>query len=214
MKKLLVIGSMITLMGCAPESTVNTVYRDVPAPQATNQDKVDAIISDENSHRFQNGTALLSEGLVCKLYTISGGSTILAGGSTLTGKVLVATYTYKGEFNQANSSINDGMNVLPSGLRAIYKNMYFLSCEGQIVVTESNYYEFSLNSDDASLLYVGGSLVINNDGAHGATVKSGTKYLRKGVNAFKLEYAQSGSGNQALILTSGGALVDRMYFYR
>lgn len=211
LQAILVVLVLILITGCAPPIEEKLINR-VVAPTA--QEKVDQVVSDENSHRFQSGSALLSEGLVCKLYTISGGSTILAGPSTLTGKTLVATYTYKGEFNQANSSINDGMNVLPTGLRAIYKNMYYLACEGQIVVTESNYYEFSLNSDDASLLYVGGSLVINNDGNHGATSKSGTKYLKKGINAFKLEYAQAGGGQMSLILTSNGSLVDRMYFYR
>lgn len=215
MKQIFVLTMMMVgLMLGACAKNDRTVYLEADQTPQTAQEKVDQVISDENSHRFQNGLTLLTEGLICKLYTITGGSTILAGGSTLTGKVLVATYSFKGEFNQPNSSVGTGLNVLPSAIRNTYTNMYYLSCEGQIVVTDSDYYEFSLNSDDASLLYVGGTLVVNNDGAHGATTKSGSKYLRKGINAFKLEYAQSGGGNMALILSSGGSLVNRMYFYR
>lgn len=179
------------------------------------QTTVDAILADENDYRLGLGQTALTAGLSCTLYTVTGGDRIqasIAGHNTLTGLVSVATYTYKGVFNQPDSPASDGMNVLPPALKSIYTNMYLLRCQGQMVVTETGYYTMSLESDDASVFYLDGSKLIDNDNNHGSTLMLGQKYLRKGVHAFRLDYAQAGGGNQSLILKANGALIDgRVY---
>lgn len=186
-----------------------------PTPIPPVQEAVNAVVDDENTYRLGLGQTMISEGLTCTLYTVTGGDRIqssISGHNTLTGITSVATYLYKGLFNQPDSPVSDGMNVLPVPLRS-YTNMYLLRCTGYIVVTETNYYKFDLNSDDASLLYIDGSKLIDNDNNHGATLVSGTKYLRKGVHTFRLDYAQTGGGNQALQLTVGGASIDPIFYY-
>lgn len=184
-----------------------------PTPEPISD--VASIVADENVYREGLGQTELSSGLSCTLYTITGGSTILSGANTLTGVTQVATFLLTVPFNQANTSVNDGLNVLPAPLmnNPTYKNLILLKCTGQLVVVTTGYYMFDLASDDGSLLYIDGGLLINNDGGHGVTDVSGTKYLRRGVHTFQLNFSQSGGGSEALILKANGSLVDPGYFY-
>ncbi len=206
------------LDGCSVtdrDTEVVVVTEPAPPVDPTLEEEIAAILSEENDYRLGLGQTMLSNGLSCTLSTITGGSRIqssIAGHNTLTGISNVATFLYKGLFNQPDTSISVGMNVLPEALRSIYKNMYLLRCQGFIVVTESGYYSFELTSDDASLLYVAGAKVIDNDNNHGSVTVTGQKYLRKGVHAFRLDYAQAGGGNQSLILTSGGESINPAFY--
>lgn len=188
-----------------------------PTPTVSDeQADINALVSDENDYRLGLGQTQLSEGLSCTLYTITGGDRIqasISGHNTLTGITQVATYLYKGWFNQPDSPVSDGMNVLPTALRSLYTNMYLLRCQGQIVVRESDYYNFTVNSDDASVLYIDGAKLVDNDNNHGVTAVSGQKYLRRGVHTFRLDYAQAGGGNQALQVLAGGQFINPIYYF-
>ena len=216
----------VILMGCGSANQVDCLdgcntpsprVVEVPAPAETFEQDVANLVADENDYRTGLGQTALSSGLACTLYTTTGGDRIqasIAGHNTLTGLSQVATYLYKGPFNQPDSPISDGMNVLPEALRSLYKNMYLLRCQGQVVVTATGYYGFELSSDDGSLLYIDGAKVIDNDNNHGNTTVVGQKYLRRGVHTFRLDYAQTGGGNQSLILTSGGSTINpALYFH-
>ncbi len=200
------------LDGCSDPKVVTTpVIVEVPAPPAPPTDAIQALVDAENDYRESQGQTLLTQGLTCTLYTISGGDRIqasIAGHNTLTGITTVGSYTYKGVFNQGDSNISEGMNVLPPVLRAIYQNMYLLRCQGQLVVTETGYHSFSVRSDDASVLYVAGAKVVDNDNNHGPTTIVGQKLLRKGVYAFRIDYAQSAGGSQALVINMNRALLS------
>jgi len=192
------------------------VVSPTPVPATPTEADIASVLADENAYRLGLGQTMLSNGLSCTLYSITGGDRIqssIGGHNTLSGITTVATYLYKGLFNQPDSPISDGMNVLPTSLRAMYKNMYLLRCSGQIVVLESAHYGFELNSDDASLLYIDGVKVIDNDNNHGTTMVTGSKYLRRGVHTIRLDYAQTGAGSQSLQLTSSGVSIDPMYYF-
>lgn len=133
---------------------------------------------------------------------------------TLQGLSQVASYTYTGYFNQLESSINNGMDILPLSLRNTYKDKYMIRCQGQIVITETKSHKFELNSDDGSVLYINGSKLIDNDNNHGPTNVSASKTLRKGVYAFRIDYAQTGGGSQALILKMNDLLLNPKFLYR
>lgn len=97
--------------------------------------------------------------------------------------------------------------------------MYLLRCQGSLIVTKTDYYQFNLNSDDGSVLYLDGSKLVDNDNNHGPTLVSGTKMLRRGVHTFRLDYAQTGGGSQALELTAGSSsgvlsTIDPSFFAR
>ncbi len=56
--------------------------------------------------------------------------------------------------------------------------------EGHLRVDRDGEYHFHLTSDDGSKLWVGGKLVVANDGVHAANTASGTVRLTKGVHKF------------------------------
>ena len=218
---LVFVASLVT--SCAPEKGDKGDKGDagvsapvVSLPVDDVQSDIDALVRDESAYRQGLGQTALSQGLACTLYSITGGDRIqasISGHNTLTGITTVGTFRLNVPFNQPNSNISAGMNVLPAPFRTNYTNMYLLRCQGQIVVRDSDYHLFELSSDDASVLYVDGSKVIDNDNAHGITVLTGQKYLRRGVHTIRLDYAQTGAGDQALILKQNGTVIDPKFFY-
>lgn len=80
-----------------------------------------------------------------------------------------------------------------------------------MVFGDSNWHQFSLTSDDGSLLSINGSL-INNDGNHGSTTKVASKLFQKGVYSFTLQYMQGPGGNQSLILGMDGQVIGAEHF--
>lgn len=214
--------SALSLTACGTETSYEKVYVEqppvvveVPAPVKP-LTEIERLVADENDYRLGLGQTALTPGLSCALYSITGGDRIqasIAGHNTLQGVTQRATFLLKDVvINQPNTPVSEGMSVLPAPLRAVYKNMYLLRCQGQIVVTESGHYNFELTSDDASLLFLDGSKLLDNDNAHGVTTISGSKYLRRGVHAFRLDYVQSGAGNQALILKANDSLIDPAHY--
>lgn len=179
------------------------------------QADINKVLADENEYRLGLGQTMLSQGLSCTLYTFATGDRIqasIAGHNTLTPLSSVATFLLKDVVNQPNASVGDGLNILPPALRPIYLNLFMVRCQGQIVVLESGHYNFELSSDDASLLYVDGVKVIDNDNNHGITAVQGSRYLRRGVHSFRFDYAQAGGGSQALVLKANGSLIEGRHY--
>ncbi len=58
-------------------------------------------------------------------------------------------------------------------------------------------YEFFTNSDDGSRLYIDGSLVVDNDGLHGARVRTGATTLTAGTHTLRVEFFEK-TGGQVL----------------
>ncbi len=79
---------------------------------------------------------------------------------------------------------------------------------GYVYVPQSGTYTFYTNSDDGSKLFVGGQLVVSNDGAHSAQEKSGQIILNVGWHAFKLQYFQ-GTGSEVLTASYSGPGVTK-----
>jgi hypothetical protein len=71
--------------------------------------------------------------------------------------------------------------------------------DGWISVPTDNLYTLSTESDDGSKLYVGTTLLVNNDGLHGMTKKTGDIGLRAGRHHVKVEFFESG-GDAGLVV--------------
>ena len=66
---------------------------------------------------------------------------------------------------------------------------YFsLRLKGNMVITKPGYYQFVLGSDDGSLLYLNGDLVIDNGTPHAYLEKDASIYLKVANYSFRLEY--------------------------
>jgi hypothetical protein len=62
---------------------------------------------------------------------------------------------------------------------------------GVFTVGKDGTYEFRLHSDDGSYLFVDGAMVIENDGKHQPTSRSGSIHLKTGAHQLRLLYAQT-----------------------
>jgi alpha-L-fucosidase len=79
---------------------------------------------------------------------------------------------------------------------------------GYVVMPKDGLYTWYLSVDDGGVLWIDGRLVVDHDGKHANTEKSGKIALKKGPHVFKLAYIQAGS-DKALKLEYSGAGVER-----
>lgn len=63
---------------------------------------------------------------------------------------------------------------------------------GYLDIPATGGYQFWLESDDGSLLSIDSETVVDNDGDHGMTEKTGLAYLQKGWHGFRVAYFNSG----------------------
>ena len=62
------------------------------------------------------------------------------------------------------------------------------------MIDSEDIYTFYLMSNDGSKLFIDDKLVINFDGMHGFSTKTGKIKLTKGIHKIRIEYFQAGGG--------------------
>ena len=77
---------------------------------------------------------------------------------------------------------------------------YGLRFDGFVRVPADGIYEFMLVSDDGSVLSVGGDIVVDNDGMHSETEKTGMIALARGLHPLEVSYVQGGGGASLRVL--------------
>jgi hypothetical protein len=65
---------------------------------------------------------------------------------------------------------------------------------GCLIAPRDGYYAFALNSDDGSLLYIDGSLVVDNGGSHPPAIVEGSAFLTAGVHPFEVQFYEDFGG--------------------
>lgn len=74
-------------------------------------------------------------------------------------------------------------------------DQFLFSFDGFIEISEAGSYTFFTGSDDGSLLYIDGTLVVNNDGLHGVVEQSGTyTFANTGRYPIKVTFFENGGG--------------------
>lgn len=212
--KYLLVTILLSVTACAGSDGLNgnvgaigPVGPVATLPAPPNLDSVPDVIQEYNEGRVAQGQDPVTAGLTCSLYTVPNTTTQIVG-ATLTS---VGSWTYTGVFNDVNGSSAPGLKVLPAPIRSLYTSYYIIKCTGLYVMVAPGFAEFDLSSDDGANLSVNGAL-INNDGTHGITTKSATKFLNRGVYSFELDYLDVG-GSHALMLLSNGIPVAAENFY-
>jgi alpha-L-fucosidase len=66
--------------------------------------------------------------------------------------------------------------------------------QGYINIDQTGGYEFSTSSDDGSVLYIDGQVLVNNGGEHGMSEKRNKAFLQRGWHSLKVVYFNSGGG--------------------
>jgi hypothetical protein len=95
-------------------------------------------------------------------------------------------------------------NVLNFDLSPRTQNDYFgFEYTGYIYVPSSGVYTFYTSSDDGSRLYIGNTLVVDNDSAHALQERSGTIGLQEGKHSVKVEFFER-AGQEILTVSYEG----------
>jgi hypothetical protein len=103
--------------------------------------------------------------------------TISGGGAPYSG--LVSSFTSA----DVMFATNYGYSWHPSGLYSFGADI-----TGCLQVASSDTYSFTLNSDDGSMLYIDGSLVVNNGGPHAPITVTGSTSLTAGKHSFEVQF--------------------------
>jgi len=77
---------------------------------------------------------------------------------------------------------------------------YALQYTGKIFIAEPGAYTFYTESNDGSLLYINGNVIVDNDGTHSLREASGTVALDAGLHDIVVEYFQN-NGSEALTVS-------------
>lgn len=84
------------------------------------------------------------------------------------------------------------------------KDEYALTFEGKIQIKKEGMYEFFIQSNDGTKLFIDNKLVIDHDGPHGADIeKTGKIKLSEGKHPIRLNYFQAGGGMYLRVQYSG-----------
>lgn len=223
--KYLIALTMVLLTACGKRDNHFVTYTETPASSVSStssSNNVLKIVDDENAYRKSLGQALLSNGLSCTVQKIASGQWLSSSslGYNAGQGILVMTgssysYTNTSGFNQPNAVSSNVHSVIPTAIQPLFVNSNFkVSCTGVLVITKNGYYNFEVSSDDGSILTVGNTKVVDNDGNHGVVTKTGVKNLKVGVHSFSLQYAQSGLGRMALVVKMDGAVLPAELLYR
>ena len=210
MTKMIGLLTLTLLTACGHDCNSPSSVTTTTVTQTTEIENytIQSIVSQQNAYRASIGQEPLVQGLSCTLYTVPTSTTGIAGASLTN----VGSFTYSGQFNVANSSVSTGLPILPTALENTYETFIVVKCYGSLIVTDNNYHQFDVDSDDGSNLYIDGQLVVANDGLHAATDKAGIKFLQYGVHSFELDFFQ-GQGMQELIVNEDGQLLNNEALY-
>lgn len=75
--------------------------------------------------------------------------------------------------------------------------------EGYVSVPDAGVYRFFTTSDDGSALYIGDTLVVDNDGQHGMVEQWGAVALYAGLHPLRIEFFEAGGGAGLIVEYEG-----------
>jgi len=89
------------------------------------------------------------------------------------------------------------------------KEKFVLLFNGYIKIPADGFYQFSSISDDGSKLLIDDEEVVNNDGDHGATEKTGKLALKKGYHRFQVQYYDGAGDNQLQVFVQAPGVAKK-----
>jgi len=115
---------------------------------------------------------------------------------------------YEGSWN----NVPDFNNINPVSSGTAYSidltqrrrdNSYAMLYTGFVTVPADGQYTFTTGSDDGSKLYIGSTLVVDNDGMHAYQERTGAIGLKAGTHAITISYVQGGGGQNLYVAYEG-----------
>jgi len=108
-------------------------------------------------------------------------------------------------FKKMNSKASGEAYGLDVSL-ALRGSDFAMSFDGYLKVERDGDYHFHLSSDDGSNLFIDDKLVVNHDGVHAPSSKSGTAKLKAGMHKFHTGFFQAGGGFELSLDIDGPGL--------
>ncbi|OQZ03634.1 MAG: hypothetical protein B6D34_06850 [Candidatus Brocadia sp. UTAMX1] len=75
-----------------------------------------------------------------------------------------------------------------------YRSPFGIEWEGYLSITQKGVYQFATRSDDGSMVYIDGTMVVDNDDMHAARYISGVISLNEGFHPVRIKYFDGGGG--------------------
>jgi subtilisin family serine protease len=148
-----------------------------------------------DSFRNPDNPAYTMPGIEGKYYNAAGLSA-LPNFSTMTPYSTVV----RSDINISAGAGNFGDSGMADGVAAVF--------EGWVTIPSTDWYTFYTTSDDGSRLLIGSTVVVSNDGLHGATEASGEIALKAGTHHIRVEYFENG-GDAALIVAASSTTMAK-----
>lgn len=117
------------------------------------------------------------------------------------------------KFTQIDSTVDFDWGGGSPDFEKLGKNDYSIKWTGWINIETVGTYDFGLNSDDSSMLYIGGQTVVDNGGNHRARLRTGSMTFDDiGLYALELTYHERGGrSNVSLLWDIGSAVAANNY---
>ena len=101
------------------------------------------------------------------------------------------------------------VNALQNSVDPGDTDNYSVRFKGYINIANAGSYTFYTSSDDGSALYIDGSLIVNNDGAHGVQERSGTLNLATGLHAIEVLFFENAGGQSLTVQYAGPSIAKQ-----
>ncbi|GMV26133.1 MAG: hypothetical protein AMXMBFR58_21640 [Phycisphaerae bacterium] len=180
--------------GYTGQDTVTYTIRDTQG--ATSSNVIYANVFDTGAFRNPDLPEYTTAGVRASYYVVTGAS-VLPDFSTLT--------PYAAE-SIATIDIPSTGGVFGGSGRADEVGAVY---EGYVLVPQTDVYTLYTSSDDGSRLYVGDTLIVNNDGLHGMQEIGGSIGLKAGLHRLRIEFFENGGGAGLVVSVAGGGLAKQ-----
>jgi cytochrome c2 len=112
------------------------------------------------------------------------------------------TWSTLPDFGQLTPKATGGTNRIDETLKE-RGDRFGLRFEGYLRIDREGDYTFYLSSDDGSRLSIDDKVVVNHDGVHGTTLKSGKAKLAAGLHAVTVDFFEHAGGEELIAEYSG-----------
>ncbi len=142
---------------------------------------------------------------ICNLRTPENPTNAVSG---LSYSYYQSTWNNLPDFSTLKAVKTDTISTFDISPRTLDTNFAF-SYTGYVSIPKDGNYTFYTSSDDGSRLYIGSTLVVDNDGLHAIVEKSGTIGLKTGTHAITVNFFQKGGDKVLNLSYSSGEIAKQ-----
>jgi hypothetical protein len=112
--------------------------------------------------------------------------------------------------NRKPDTVGASFEISSEEVKALIKSNTVFRFKSVLQIEENGNYQFSTRSDDGSKLFIGGELVVDNDGDHGVRTKNGSIDLEIGNHTIEVLWFNGGGDGWLDVYIKGGKLPNQI----